>query len=176
MDFGVFPVFLIILFVVIRVSKELAKLEKGRPGSGDPPDLPSAETDGARDIADFLAEIKRRATTPQGPSSPTFDEKQNLRRRVREAARQRREQAERETRGEVAPPRAASVTPPVKAVVVEPDAYSVSPEAAYDERVRGLTRPGLAHAVFSSPAVDPDALAKRAIVLRDVLGPPVGLR
>ncbi len=173
---GFFPFFLIIIFMVIRISKELSKVNKSRPGTGMPP-VPSEGERGARDISDFLQELKRR----NQPAAETAEEQSAqgeqiaLRERVRRAVRENREM---KTKVLDEPPPLVVSAAKVKPVVVQQvhDAYSVVNTVAQDEKEAEQKRIGLEHPVFAGSLYDPMAIAKRAIVLREVMGPPVGLR
>ncbi len=173
---GFIPVLLIIIFVVIRFSKELSKVNNNRPGTGTPPVGPN-EAGGARDIFDFLEELKRQNQTPEPRAevSSAYDEQAALRERIRTAARLNREMKTRIL--EEPPPIDQRVAKP-KPVVAQPvhDAYSVVNTVAQDEKDAEQTRGGLDHPVFAGSLYDPMAMAKRAIVLREVMGSPLGLR
>ncbi len=176
---GFLPFFLIIIFMVVRISKELSKVNKSRPSTGMPPVPPEGER-GARDISDFLQELKRlnqpAAQTREEQSA--HDEQMALRERVRRAVRENREMKTKilDEPPPSPPPLVVSVIKPKSVVEQEYDAYSVVNTAAQNEKEAEQQRTGLDHPVFAGSLYDPMAIAKRAIVLREVMGPPVGLR
>lgn len=173
MGLGVLPFLLFVAFVVFRVVKEAAKVDEGRPGSGDPLLGPRTGGEGARDISDFLEELKR-VHSPSPPLVESYNETRELRQRVRDASRQNREMKTRIL--ETQPPAVCVPAALPLQAEKEEDFYSVSAEAAYSERGVVRASGGLAHPVFAGIPNDQMTMGKRAIVLREVLGPPLGLR
>lgn len=175
MGLGVLPFLLFIGFLVSRIVKEAAKIEQERPGADGPLSEPRSGDEGPRDISDFLEELKHlHWAGAEAPPDVAYDEKRMLRQRVRDTARRNREM---KTRVLETQPPAVSVPDslPLQAEKEE-DFYSVSAEAAYSERSVERASGGLAHPVFAGIPNDQMTMGKRAIVLREVLGPPLGLR
>lgn len=173
MDFGIIPFLVFIGFVVFRIAKEAAKVDRERP-RGDGPLLdPQRGVEGSRNISDFLEELKRMQSSAP-PPEVVYDETRELRRRVREAARQNRQMKTRVFEAET--PVVQTLSPLPSQTVEADDFYTVSAESAYSEKAVAGQAGGLAHPVFSGVSSEQMSLAKRAIVLREVLGPPLGLR
>ena len=177
MDFGIVPFLLFLGFIVFRIAREAAKVDRERPGADGPLLDPQRSVEGSRNISDFLEELKRMQSPAPPPAPPevVYDETRELRRRVREAACRNREMKTRLI--EDPPPVVQAFTPfPSEPVTKAEDFFSASAESAYSKKVVTRVPGGLAHPVFSGEARDQIALAQRAIVLREVLGPPLGLR
>lgn len=173
MDFGILPFLLFVGFVVFRIAKEAAKVDRERPQADGPLLDPQRGVEGARNISDFLDELKR-MQSPAAPSHMVSDETRELRRRVRDAARENREM---KTRVLEEIPSVVPTAPPLPSqTVTEEDFYRASAESAYSKKTVLSVPGGLAHPVFSGGSKDQMAMAQRAIVLREVLGPPLGLR
>lgn len=172
--FLVFFVFIIVM--VVRISKELSKVNKSRPSTGIPP-VPSEGERGARGISDFLEELKRlnQPAVQKADEPSAYDEQMALREKVRNATRQNREMKTRILE-ELPPPVMRKAKPAPVAVQEVYDAYSVVNTAAQDEREAEQKRSGLEHPVFAGSLYDPMAIAKRAIVLQEVMGKPISLR
>ena len=131
---GFFFFFVIIIALVIRVSKEFSKVNKGRPSTGVPP-VPSEGERGARDISDFLQELKRlnQPLAQREAERSAYDEQTEMREKIREAAQKSREM---KAKLAVEPfPLVVTPTMPKPAVLQqEHDAYSVVNTAVQAER------------------------------------------
>lgn len=173
MDLSLIPFLLFVVFIVIRITKEASKVTRKRPGADDlfPDPQPDAEG-GARDISDFLKELKRMHSSPPPPEVVSDEKTRELRDRVRAAARQNREKKLPES----LPPIVAKQVSALNQTVEEEDYSSASAESAYSEKTVKSVPGGLAHPVFSGSSRDPMTMARRAIILQEVLGPPLGLR
>ena len=177
----------VIVVVMAKVSKEFSKVSRNRPTGGGSDDGTSGggRVEGARSIAEFLEELKRQAQATQAAPSASAESDETLqarlREKVREAARLRREAA-----GHGQPPSFESPPPPLPR---EPQrtAPAVAPLAPVIEHPgaerRALAKAaaverkaGLEHPVFGSASADAAGMARRAVLLREILGPPVGLQ
>ncbi len=168
--------FVVIIVMVVKISKEFSKVNKSRPSTGMPP-VPSGGQGGMRGISDFLEELKHlnQSAVQKVEEQPAYNEQIEMREKIRNAARQSREMKTKIL--EEPPPLVMRKAKPKLVAVQEVyDAYSVVNTAAQDEKEAEQTRSGLEHPVFAGSLYDPMAMAKRAIVLREVMGPPVGLR
>lgn len=173
---GVFIFFVFIIVMVVRISKEFSKVNKSRPSTDMPPVAPQGQG-GARDISDFLTELKRlnQPAAQKAEEQSAYDEQMAMREKLRNAARQTREKKARIL--DEPPPLVGNRAKPKPVAVQEVyDAYSVVNTAIQDEREAEQKRSGLEHPVFAGSRYDPMAIAKRAIVLQEVMGKPVGLR
>ena len=183
MDFSFLVPLVVIVVVMARVSKEFSKVSRNRPSGGNPGGgMPgSGGGEGARSIADFLEDLKRQAQAAQMERAENGEELQTrLREKVREAARLRRDAA-----GYAPPPPieprssaslVASALPPIlQTVAAAPPPPSVA-RGAPAKVAAAERKSGLAHPVFGGDPAGAEGLARRAVLLREILGPPVGLR
>ncbi|MGI5868882.1 MAG: hypothetical protein ACOX9C_05510 [Kiritimatiellia bacterium] len=164
--------FLIVIgSVIASVVKESKKVDRNRPADGD-----FGDGDGAKSIGEFLDELRRQAQDALGEpatnaDSPEARQQAELREKVREAARRRREVAK-----HAAPPplpaKAKAAAAPAAAVHELP----ASGRPAAPKVVTPVRKTGLAHPIFSAAATSPADAARRAVVLREILGPPVALQ
>ena len=176
----------VIVVVMAKVSKEFSKVSRNRPTGGGSDDGTSGggRVEGARSIAEFLEELKRQAQATQAAPSASAESDETLqarlREKVREAARLRREAA-----GHGQPPsfespsplprepqRTAPAVAPLAPVIEHPGAErrALAKAAAVERKA------GLEHPVFGSASADAAGMARRAVLLREILGPPVGLQ
>lgn len=176
----------VIVVVMAKVSKEFSKVSRNRPTGGGSDDGTSGagRVEGARSIAEFLEELKRQAQATQAAPSASAESDETLqarlREKVREAARLRREAA-----GHGRPPSFESPPPlprepqctapavaPLAPVIEHPGAErrALAKAAAVERKA------GLEHPVFGSASADAAGMARRAVLLREILGPPVGLQ
>ena len=176
----------VIVVVMAKVSKEFSKVSRNRPTGGGSDDGTSGagRVEGARSIAEFLEELKRQAQATQAAPSASAESDETLqarlREKVREAARLRREAAGhgRPPSFESPPPlprepqRTAPAVAPVAPVIEHPGAErrALAKAAAVERKA------GLEHPVFGSASADAAGMARRAMLLREILGPPVGLQ
>ena len=176
----------VIVVVMAKVSKEFSKVSRNRPTGGVSDDGTSGggRVEGARSIAEFLEELKRQAQATQAAPSASAESDETLqarlREKVREAARLRREAA-----GHGQPPsfesppplprepqRTAPAVAPSAPVIEHPGAErrALAKAAAVERKT------GLEHPVFGAASADAAGMARRAVLLREILGPPVGLQ
>ena len=176
----------VIVVVMAKVSKEFSKVSRNRPTGGGSDDGTSGggRVEGARSIAEFLEELKRQAQATQAAPSASAESDETLqarlREKVREAARLRREAAGhgRPPSLESPPPlprepqRTAPAVAPLAPVIEHPGAErrALAKAAAVERKA------GLEHPVFGSASADAAGMARRAVLLREILGPPVGLQ
>ena len=176
----------VIVVVMAKVSKEFSKVSRNRPTGGGSDDGTSGggRVEGARSIAEFLEELKRQAQATQAAPSASAESDETLqarlREKVREAARLRREAAGhgRPPSIESPPPlprepqRTAPAVAPSAPVIEHPGAErrALAKAAAVERKA------GLEHPVFGSASADAAGMARRAVLLREILGPPVGLQ
>jgi len=176
----------VIVVVMAKVSKEFSKVSRNRPTGGGSDDGTSGggRVEGARSIAEFLEELKRQAQATQAAPSASAESDETLqarlREKVREAARLRREAAGhgRPPSFESPPPlpreprRTAPAVAPLAPVIEHPGAErrALAKAAAVERKA------GLEHPVFGSASADAAGMARRAVLLREILGPPVGLQ
>ena len=183
MDFGFVPILVIIAVVAVRMSKEFKKVSRGRPSGGGVSGVPSSDGSGSRDLFDFLEELRRQNQPSQDEEPPPIDPadaaKARLRAKVREAVKRRQEAENAVSSGsfeEEVPRRPVQVKSMPSRTVSEVDAFALAKlESVAGDGTAALPT-GLAHDVFFVNPADPRDMAKRAIVLREVLGPPLALR
>lgn len=187
MDLSFLIPLVVIVVVMSKVSKEFSKVSRDRPSGGGDDDASGAgRTAGARSIAEFLEELKRQAQASQAPASPSGESDEalqaRLREKVREAVRLKREAA-----ASAGQPPPLNVPPPLHTAPVAatrvwnlatnggsapepPQKRSRAPAKTAGER-----KAGLAHPVFTAPS-DTAGVARRAVLLREILGSPVALQ
>lgn len=166
-DFSFFlTVVIFIVVAVVRTKLEADKLKDNRPrnsGDGDPP----PDSDG-KDIAVFLEDLRRRKQLAEDAAQAAAEGRQTP---AREPV--------------VRPYRIPSPTPtPPATSTAARKSYMPKPEQTampliHEIDMHGAALPqkhGLAHPVFSADGLSASALGKRAILLQEVLGTPVGLR
>ena len=179
MDFGALPVLLVVAVLIGRAYKEFSKVSRNRPSTGSS-GLPPTGDSGAKELFDFLKELKEQnQPAPDAALPPPLNVDRNqakIRADIREAVRRGREAQEEAVRLPAASaPRSAPLAKPVEG---KSDAYVISKPVEDspigEVMVQGSS--GLAHAVFATSPSDSRDLAKRAMVLREVMGPPIGLR
>ena len=173
----------VVIIVMAKVSKEFSKVSRNRPSGGGAGGGASgtAGVEGARSIAEFLEDLKRQAQAAQAASATSAESDEDmqtrLREKVREAARLKREAAGRSQPPPLAPlpqePRRGAPAVPAPAPVIEhPGTDRRAPaKAAAEER-----KTGLEHPVFGAASTVAAGVARRAVLLREILGPPVGLQ
>ena len=182
MDFGFVPILVIIAVVAVRMSKEFKKVSQGRPHGGGVLGAPSSEG-GAKDLFEFLEDLRKQNQPAQDdgppPLDPADEAKARLRAKIRESVK-RRQTAENVVLSgsfeEEVPrkPVAAKALP--RKTVSEVDAFALGKLESVAGDGAAAQPAGLTHDVFLVNPADPRDMAKRAIVLREVLGPPLALR
>lgn len=179
MDLGALPILVVVVVLIGRAFKEFSKVSRNRPGSGND-GLPPAGDSGARELFDFLKELKEQnqpASDTAVPLPLNADRNQaKMRAEIREAVRRGREAQEEAVRlPSATAPRSVTLPKPVEG---KSDAYVIAKPIEDSPIGEVLVQGpgGLAHAVFATSLSDPRELAKRAMVLREVMGAPVGLR
>lgn len=181
MDFGFIPILVVLAVVAVRMSKEFKKVSQGRPHGGGVPGAPSSEG-GARDLFEFLEELRKQNAPLQDdgppPLDPAEEAKARQRTKVREAVKRRQAEENAVSSGsfEESPrlPVAAKAVP--RRTVSEVDAFALGKLESVAGDGAAAQPAGLTHDVFLVNPADPRDMAKRAIVLREVLGPPLALR
>lgn len=181
MDFGFVPILVIIAVVAVRMSKEFKKVNQGRPHGGGVPGAPSSEG-GAKDLFEFLEDL-RKQNQPSfeekpPPLDPADEAKARLRAKVREAVKRRQEAENAVSAGsfEEAPRRPVPMKAMSGRTLSEVDAFALGKLESVAGDGTAAQPAGLAHDVFLVNPADPRDMARRAIVLREVLGPPLALR
>jgi len=176
------PILVIIAVVAARMSKEFKKVNQGRPGGGGLSGVPSADGSGAKDLFEFLEDLRKQNQSPQEEEPPPLDPadkaKARLRAKLRETVKRRQEAENAVSSGSFE--EAPRLPVPVKAMmgrtVSEADAFALGKLESVAGDGAAPQSSGLSHDVFFVNPADPRDLAKRAIVLREVLGPPLALR
>ena len=162
-------VFLFIVFMgiaLVRMAREAAKVEKNRPQAGGTPD----ESDmGGKSLFDVLEELSREREPAPELDDHEFDPPDSVHPKMRRWVYPKRQ----DVRTQLPP----STSPPSPQVPVSPVvSVSNAPQLSRGKVHKVEGKAGLSHPVFNMDGLTPGEIAQRAVVLREVLGPPVGLR
>lgn len=163
-------VFLFLVFggiALVRTVREAAKLEQNRPRAGTTPDESSVD---GKSIFDVLEEIRREREPVPELDDHEFDSPEGVHPKMRRWIYPGQEVVRTQIPRPPPPSSPPAPVPPIVSNVLD------KPEFPHGKYKKAYVNTGLSHPVFKMDGLTSSEMAQRAIVLREVLGPPVGLR